>query len=78
VYITTENIQRISPRIMKLHAWIIGVIIGGAVGGYLSWRWNNSLYAGLGVGAGILAAEVIGWLYCNWVWRHRKRKGNRV
>jgi len=30
---------------MKLDAGIIGVVVVGAVGGYLSWCWDNFLYA---------------------------------
>ncbi len=65
-------------KIIKLDAGTIGLVVGGAFGGYLSWRWDNNLYAGFGAGAGYLGGEVIGWLYRNWNWRHRKGKGNKI
>ena len=59
---------------MRLDAGTIGVVVDAAVGGYLSSRWDNYLYAGVGAGAGVVVGEVIGWLYRNWVWRRRKKK----
>jgi hypothetical protein len=60
---------------MKVDAGAIGGAVGAAVGGYASSRWDNYLYAGIEAGAGFFLGEVIGWLYRNWIWRHRKKEG---